>query len=399
VRKARPAVRPGLEALLARSGELRGRRIGLLANQASVDSDLRHAADLLRACDGVKLAALFAPEHGLRGEAQDMEAVESGIDPATGLPVHSLYGSAATTLAPTDEMLAGLDLVICDLPDIGSRYYTFAATLFQLMEKAAESGLPVLVTDRPNPLGGEVLEGPGLEPAFTSFVGRVSAPVRHGLTMGELARLYNEDHAAGSDLTVVPMQGWRRRQLGPETGLPWVPPSPNMPTFATALVYPGGCLLEGTNLSEGRGTTRPFEFAGGPWIDAVALAGGMNDIGRPGVRFRPHWFRPVAQKWKGETCGGVQVHVTDPETLRSFGVYVELVAAMRRQDPDRFQWRTEAYEFESQRPAIDLLAGSDRLRKDLERGRAVAEMEVEWHAEAERFRVRRRDVLLYPEED
>jgi uncharacterized protein YbbC (DUF1343 family) len=296
-------------------------------------------------------------------------------------------------------MLAGLDLVVCDLPDIGTRYYTFAATLFHLMEKAAGSGLPVLVADRPNPLGGEILEGPGLDTAFTSFVGRVPVPVRHGLTMGELARLFNEDLGLRADLTVVPMEGWRRHQLGPETGLPWVPPSPNMPTFETALVYPGGCLLEGTNLSEGRGTTRPFEFVGAPWIDAVALADEMNGLRRSGVKFRAHWFRPVEQKWKGQTCAGVQVHVTDPRSLRSFGVYVELLAALRRQEPERFAWRREPYEFESSRPAIDLLAGSHRLREDLERGRPVAEMEAEWRAEAQEFQVRRRDILLYPEEE
>jgi uncharacterized protein YbbC (DUF1343 family) len=391
-------VRPGLEVLLSRPLELKGRRLGLLANQASVDRSLRHAADLLTACQHVRLVALFAPEHGIRGEAQDMEPVASGTDPATGLPVHSLYGATADTLAPTEEMLAGLDLLICDLQDVGARYYTFAATLFHVLDAAAARGLPVLVADRPNPLGGEVLEGPVLVPGFESFVGGIPVPIRHGLTIGELARLYDEERHVGVDLRVIRMERWRRRMLGPETGLPWIAPSPNMPTPETAVVYPGACLVEGTNLSEGRGTTRPFELIGAPWLDAVALADEMNRLERPGVKFRPHWFRPVAQKWAGETCAGVQVHVTDPRSFRSFGSYVALLAAIRRQAPERFRWRTESYEFEGARMAIDLLAGSDRLRRDLEEGRPLAEMERDWQGEAESFQERRRAVLLYPEE-
>ncbi len=371
--------------------------MGLLANQASVDTRLRHAADALGALPGVRLAALFGPEHGLRGEAQDMEATRSGTDPATGLPVHSLYGESAASLAPDGAMLEGLDVVVCDLPDIGTRYYTFAATLFLMMEQAAARGIQVVVADRPNPLGGRVMEGPGLADGFRSFVGPLDVPVRHGMTLGELARLFQAERRLDVDLEIVLAEGWDRGDDGAATGLPWVPPSPNMPTLDTARVYPGGCLVEGTNLSEGRGTTRPFEQVGAPWLDAPALADTMNRMRLPGLRLRPHWFRPVAQKWQGRTCAGVQVHMDEPHRVRSFAAYVALLAACRAQDPARFAWRTEPYEFESDRLAIDLLAGSPQLRADLEADRPLAEMERDWDTAVAAFARRRRPHLLYPE--
>lgn len=389
-------VLPGLETLLAGDGGLlRGRRLGLLANQASVDRRLRHAADLLAGAGD--LVALFGPEHGLRGEAQDMESTASGIDPGTGLPVHSLYGASAATLAPSAGMLEGLDVLVCDLQDVGTRYYTFAATLFHVLESAAGTGLTVVVTDRPNPLGGMIVEGPGLAAGFESFVGRLDVPVRHGMTMGEMALLFRRRAGLDVDLQVVPMEGWRRDMLWADSRLPWVPPSPNMPTVETATIYPGGCLVEGTHLSEGRGTTHPFEFVGAPWIDAEALARSLEGANHPGLAFRPHWFRPLAQKWQRETCAGVQVHIHNAAEVRSFAAYVELLAAARCQDPGRFAWRTEAYEFETRHPAIDLLAGSDRLRRDIEAGRAVADMAAEWEAGAALFSEARRDLLLYPE--
>jgi len=393
---ARSAVRPGLEVLLSDSLQLvQGRRVGLVANPASVTRDLAHAADLLQARPGVRLVTLFGPEHGLRGEAQDMEAVPGGTDPGTGLPIHSLYGSSAATLAPETEMLDGLDLLLVDLPDVGARYYTFAATLSYVMERAATRRLPVIVLDRPNPLGGTVVEGPLVEPGFESFVGRFPIPVRHGLTMGELALLFNQEFGLGADVQIVRMEGWTRNMTWEDSGLPWVPPSPNMPTPETAHVYPGGCLVEGTNLSEGRGTTRPFEFIGAPWLDAPALAATLNEQHLPGLLFRPHWFRPVAQKWAGRNCAGVQAHITDRREVRSFAAYVALLAAARRQAPEAFAWRQDAYEFESRHPAIDLLAGSSRLRHDLESERPVRDMEEEWRRAAEGFEPARQHVLLY----
>lgn len=392
--RTQQTVTTGLEMLLeCDQGLLAGRRVGLLANQASICSGLVHAADLLGgACD---LVALFGPEHGLRGEAQDMEATRSGRDPGTGLPVHSLYGSTAATLAPSPEMLAGLDVLVCDLQDMGARYYTFAATLFHVMERASGSGLALVVTDRPNPLGGEILEGPGLHPDYHSFVGRLDVPVRHGLTMGELATLFHRRAGLDLDLRVIPMAGWRREMLWRDTGLPWVAPSPNMPTPETASIYPGACLVEGTTLSEGRGTTRPFECVGAPWVDAVALADTLNRLEHPGLRFRAHWFRPVAQKWMGETCAGVQVHVTSRRAVRSFAAYVDLLAAIRSQAPGKFSWRTEAYEFETRHPALDLLAGSADLRVALEEGQWSSDMTQGWERAAADFTQERQPVLIY----
>jgi uncharacterized protein YbbC (DUF1343 family) len=391
-----PEVVPGLEELLSsRDDLLRHRRIALLANQASVDRQLHHAADLLAAAGD--LVTLFGPEHGLRGEAQDMESTTSGTDPGTGLPVHSLYGATADTLAPSAQMLAGLDVLVCDLQDVGSRYYTFAATLLHVLDSVAGTDLTVVVTDRPNPLGGMILEGPGLDEGYESFVGRLDVPVRHGLTMGEMALLYRRRAGLDVDLQVIPMQGWRRDMLWQDCRLPWVLPSPNMPTYDTATIYPGGCLVEGTHLSEGRGTTRPFEFVGAPWLDAEALAGTLNRHAHPGLSFRPHWFRPLAQKCRGETCAGVQVHIEDAAAVRSFAAYVDLIIAARAQDAEKFSWRTEAYEFETRHPAIDLLAGSERLRRDIEAGRELDEMVSQWAARAEPFLNERRDLLLYPE--
>ncbi len=389
------AVQTGLERLVAdRAGLVQGRRIGLLANQASVSATLQHAIDLLQPAG---LVALFGPEHGLRGEAQDMESSASGRDNDSGLPVHSLYGCDAGSLRPAPESLADLDVVVCDLQDVGARYYTFAATLFHVMEAAAEAGVQVVVADRPNPLGGMVVEGPGLDDGYASFVGRLDVPVRHGLTMGEMAGLFRSRSGLDLDLQVVPMAGWRRDMSWGETGLPWVAPSPNMPTLRTATVYPGACLVEGTVLSEGRGTTRPFEFTGAPWLRAAELAAAMNRLQHPGLVWRAHWFKPVAQKWAGRVCAGVQAHVAHPPAVRSFAAYVDLLSAMRRQDPERFAWRREAYEFVTDIPAIDLLAGSARLRTALEGGGSAADLQAEWEAGVERFRGDRRAFLLYAE--
>lgn len=374
-----------------------GARVGLLSHPASIDAEGRHAVDLLVARDDLRVERLFAPEHGLRGEAQDMEAVAEQHDPATGIAIASLYGADAASLRPKPEDLSGIDAVVCDLQDVGARYYTFVYTIAYVMEAARDAGLPVVVLDRPNPLGGLAADGPVLRPGWESFVGRYPIAVRHGLTPAELAKLFNDAFGIGCDLRVVPMAGWRRALRYDATGLPWVAPSPNMPTLATALVYPGGCLVEGTNLSEARGTTRPFELAGAPWLDGAALAERLRREALPGCMFRATTFRPEFQKHAGRSCGGIQVHVTDAGAFRPFETYLAVLREARALDPASFDWRRSVYEFESDRLAIDLLLGRPDLRPMIEGGAAVAEMEAAWRHDLEAFRMLRRRYLIYPD--
>ncbi len=376
---------------------LRGRRLGLVCHPASVDSRLRHAADLFAAA-GVTLAALFGPEHGFDGQAQDLIGVGDcdGDGAAGGVRVHSLYGDTVESLRPTAEQLDGLDTLVIDLQDIGSRYYTFQATMLYCLEAAAENGLTVVVLDRPNPIGGAV-EGPTLSPGFESFVGPHPVTIRHGLMMGELAALYAAERGIAVDLEVFPCDGWRRGTYFAGTGLPWVLPSPNMPTPETAVVYPGQCLLEGTNLSEGRGTTRPFELCGAPWIDPRELARRLAAEELPGVAFRPARFRPTFQKFAGLDCGGVQLHVTGRESFRPVRTGLAMLAALRDLSGPRFAWRTETYEFVSDRPAIDLLFGSDRERLALDAGVPWREIAAAWEPEEAAFAERRRPFLHYPD--
>jgi uncharacterized protein YbbC (DUF1343 family) len=385
-------VRSGLDVLRARPRLLAGRRVGLLCHPASVTHDLIHARHVVQDLPGVELRALFAPEHGWSGAAQDHAHIPAERDRRTRLVIRSLYG---TRLAPAPEWLEGLDAVVVDLQDVGARYYTFAWTMTLTMQVAARAGVPVVVLDRPNPLGGERLEGNWPDPHEPSFVGLHPLPIRHGMTIGELAAYHNETQGFGCDLTVVPMLGWRRRMLWPDTGLPWVAPSPNMPTPDTALVYPGGCLLEGTNLSEGRGTTRPFELVGAPYLDGERLAAALGRRGLPGVRFRAAGFEPAFHKWKGRRCGGVQVHVTDPARFRSFATYLHLIAEARRQGGPRFRWRRPPYEFQWRRWPIDVLCGNDRIRRAIERGVPIARMERSWGPALSRFAAARRPYLMY----
>lgn len=388
-----PPVRSGLDVLATRlSRALAGKRVGLLSHPASVTRDLVHATAVLRGLPRVRLAALFAPEHGLVGAAQDHAHIGPERDRASGLPIWSLYGAR---LSPEPRWLRGLDALVVDLQDVGSRYYTFAWTLTLAMQAAAKVDLPVVVLDRPNPLGGVQLEGNWSDPRFASFVGLYPLPVRHGLTIAEHAAYMNETHGLGCDLTVIPMQGWRREMSWADTGLPWVAPSPNMPTTDTALVYPGGCLLEGTNLSEGRGTTRPFELVGAPYLDGHRLAGALERRGLPGVRFRAVGFEPAFHKWRGRRCGGVQVHVTDARRFRSFATYVALIAEARRQGGAAFRWKRPPYEFQWRRLPFDLIAGGDQLRLAIERGVALARMEASWRPPLARFAAARRRFLLY----
>jgi len=389
-------VRTGLDVLLrSRGGPLRGRRVGLICNPTSVDVRLRHAADLLHALPGVALAALFGPEHGVRGDAQYMAAVAGGTDAATGLPVHSLYGATRESLQPTPAQLDGLDLLCFDIQDVGSRYYTYQATMLLCMEAAARAGIGFVVLDRPNPIGGLAVEGPALRPGFESFCGLHDLAPRHGMTVGELATLFAAERELELELTVVPCQGWRRRQAFGATGLPWVLPSPNMPTPATALVYPGMCLLEGTNLSEGRGTTRPFELFGAPWLDPGRLAAALSAERLPGIRFRPASFTPTWDKHAGERCHGVELHVLDAEAFRPFRTGLACVQQAREQAPHRFRWRTETYEFVDGVPAFDLLCGSARERNGLEAGRSLAELARGYAGEERAFARRRRPFLAY----
>ena len=282
-----------------------------------------------------------------------------------------------------------------DLQDVGARYYTFVWTMALAMRAAAPSGLPVIVLDRPNPLGGERLEGNLPDPRFASFVGLYPLPTRHGMTIGELASYLNDTHGLGCDLTVVPMLGWRRAMRWEDTGLPWVAPSPNMPTPDTARVYPGGCLVEGTNLSEGRGTTRPFEWVGAPFLDGERLERALTRRRLPGARFRAIGFEPAFHKWKGERCGGVQVHVTDPDRFRPVATYLAIIAEARRQSPRRFRWRKPPYEFERRKLPIDLLGGGPSMRVAIERGAPLARLEASWSRDLARFIRARRPFLLY----
>ncbi len=391
-----PVVLSGLEVLARRRfAPLRGLRVGLVCNPTAVDRRLRHAADVLSAAPGVRLAALFGPEHGVRGDIQYMSAVGDDRDPVTGLPVHSLYGSAPESLRPGRSQLAGLDALCFDVQDVGTRYYTYQATMMLCMEAAAAAGLRFVVLDRPDPIGGREVEGPALRPGFESFCGMHDLAVRHGMTVGELAELFRAERGLDLDLEVVPCEGWRRRQGFHDTGLPWILPSPNMPTPETALVYPGMCLLEGTNLSEGRGTTRPFHLFGAPWLDARQLAHDLEAERLPGVRFRAAGFTPTWDKHAGRLCHGVELHVHDPEAFRPFRTGLACVAVARAQDPDRFAWRTDPYEFVSDVPAFDLLCGSDRERRAIEAGDGWKELARAFAGEERAFGKRRARFLRY----
>jgi uncharacterized protein YbbC (DUF1343 family) len=392
-----PQVQTGLDLLVAqRFAPLRGKRVGLVTHPAAVDSQLRSAVDLFASAEGVQLVAIFGPEHGLHGQAQDLISVSGEEAKAVPAAVFSLYGTTAESLRPTAEQLRGIDVLVIDLQDIGSRYYTFQATMRYCLEVALPLGILVMVLDRPNPLGGVVIEGPALRAGFASFVGAHDLSIRHGLTVGELAMLYQQELKLGpGELRVLTCENWKRRDYFDATGLPWVLPSPNMPTLDTAIVYPGQCLIEGTNLSEGRGTTRPFEICGAPWLDANKLARKMNSEKLAGVTFRPAWFRPTFQKHAGKDCGGVQLHVTDRSAYQSVRTSLALLCAMRELSSDQFAWRTEVYEFVRIPIAIDLLFGSDRERKLIEAGRPWREVAASWEQEEQAFEHRRHSAWLY----
>jgi uncharacterized protein YbbC (DUF1343 family) len=373
-------VRTGLDRLATHpklGAELRASRVGLLAHPASVDRRFFHAHRILDAL-GVRVTLLLGPEHGYGGEAQDLIGVSDARD-AQGTPIRSLYGSRFEDLAPSPEDLERIDLLVIDLQDVGARYYTFVWTAVIAMRACAKAGVRVLVLDRPNPLGGDVgrIEGRRQSRAFCSFVGLEPVPVRHSMTLGEIVAWRAEAEGVPRELVrVLGVAGLQREELATAWDRPFVAPSPNMPTHATALVYPGGCLVEGTNLSEGRGTTRPFELLGAPWIDGVRLADELHALALPGVRARPVTFQPAFQKHAGSICGGIHVHVTDADAFRPFATYLALITLAHGQDAERFAFRTEMYEFRDDVPAFDLLTGDAEARQRILRGdspRDVAE--------------------------
>lgn len=379
--------------ILFDKGLVKGRRIGLVCNPASIDARFRHAIDRAQSA-GVSIGALFGPQHGIRSDVQEnMIETPHGRDRARRVPVYSLYSE---TREPTDEMLQGLDALVIDLQDVGTRIYTYIYTMAYCLKAAARNGVPVIVCDRPNPIGGTIVEGPMLEKGYESFVGLYPLPMRHGMTIGELARLFNERFALGAKLEVIPMQGWSREMYFDETGLPFVLPSPNIPTVEAEIVYPGTVLFEGINISEGRGTTKPFELAGAPWVtDAEAFARGLNALGLPGVVFRPHAFEPTFHKHAGVLCGGCQIHVADRRTFRSVETGVALAIAFRDADPSAFAWREPPYEYEYTIPPIDILYGSDKLRTGMAAGASARSLADGWVAPVAEFERIRAEYLLY----
>jgi uncharacterized protein YbbC (DUF1343 family) len=374
------------------SGRLRGHTIGLVANPASVDAQLRHAIDRAEAA-GVRVGAIFGPQHGFRSDVQDnMIETPHADDARRRVPVYSLYSD---TREPTAAMLKGLDSLVIELQDVGTRIYTYAYTMANCLRAARTHGLPVIVCDRPNPIGGVAVEGPLLDERFTSFVGQFPIPMRHGMTMGELARLFNDHFGIGAALDVVKMSGWLRAAYFDETGLPWVLPSPNLPTLDSTIVYPGTVLFEGTNVSEGRGTTRPFELIGAPWVEPEAFAARVNARGLPGVHFRPVVFEPTFQKHARIACGGCQLHVTDRAAFRAVATGVVLIEAFRAAGPDRFGWRQPPYEYEHSKMPIDILYGSAGLREGLDRGVRADELIRGWDDQMPAFLKIREKFLMY----
>ena len=385
-------VRLGSDLLLA-SSRLKGARVGIVCNHASLDRGFLHIVDRLAAAPDVTLAAIFGPQHGFRSDVQDnMIETAHADDPARRVPVYSLYSE---TREPTAAMLAGLDFLVIDLQDIGARIYTYIYTMANCLRASARHGVRVIVCDRPNPIGGTDVEGALLVEGFESFVGQFPIPMRHGMTIGELARLFNEHFAIGASLEVVQMEGWRREMYSDATDLPWVMPSPNMPTLDTAIVYPGTVLFEGILISEGRGTTRPFELIGAPWIEAESFARQMNALKLPGAYFRPAVFEPTFQKHAKQTCGGCQIHVTDRQQFQPVLVGVALIAMFHQVDPARFAWRQPPYEYEHDKMPIDILAGSDKLRAQIEAGTSARDIAASWKKDEESFRKLREPYLLY----
>ncbi len=389
-------VKTGLELLIENGHPwLSGARLGLLCNPASVDRNYVHARDRLIQRFPGQLKALYSPQHGFHAEKQD-NMIESDhmTDAATGLPVYSLYGQ---TRIPTPQMMAPIDVLLVDLQDVGTRVYTFIYTLSYCLEAAAASGIRVIVLDRPNPINGRDMEGNVLQPEWASFVGRFPLPMRHAMTIGEIARLFNDHFGGGAALEVVSMRGWLRSMWFKDTGLPWVAPSPNMPTVATAVVYPGQVIWEGTNISEGRGTSLPFEIFGAPFLIPEKILEFIGGPKLPGAVLRPCVFEPTSGKHAGKNCQGFQIHVTAPDLYRPYRTSLSLLQAILHHHKDAFQWKSDPYEYEFEKRAIDLILGCREVRQRISDMESMRSLETSWQNELEDFRSLRRPYLLYPE--
>ncbi|MGQ9815061.1 MAG: exo-beta-N-acetylmuramidase NamZ family protein [Candidatus Roseilinea sp.] len=386
-----PRVLTGIDCELAAGlSSLRGQRVGLLTNPSGVTANLLPTRRVLQDHSACHLAALFSPEHGIDAVVDDAQAVPNATYGPTRIPVYSLYGQ---TVRPTADMLRNLDVIAVDIQDVGARFYTYIWTLSHVLEAAAAADLPVIVFDRPNPIDGVHIAGPSLSPGYASFLGRWPIPLRHGMTIGELARWMNARLNPAANLHIVPMSGWRRDMTWPETGLAWVPPSPGLPTFDAARIYPGTCLVEGTNLSEGRGTPLPFQMIGAPWVDPDTLADALNQAGLPGVCFRPAHFTPLAGKWQGQVCGGVHIHAVEPGAFEPLEVGLTLIATVNRLWPRQFAWLPSSWE--GAHPHFDLLMGNSWARAMLEEGRPVDKIVARAWSEAEPFACERQPFLLY----
>lgn len=387
-------IKLGLEKVLEEGLHLTGAgRVGLVCNQASVNHQLRHAADLLYEHPDIELCALFGPQHGIRGDVQDnMIETAHTVDRETGLPVHSLYSE---TREPTEQMLRDVDVLLFDMQDVGCRIYTFAYTMANCMVAARKFGKKVIVCDRPNPIKGEDVAGNVLEPRQASFVGQFPIPTRHGMTLGELANLFNSHFGIECDLDVIAMEGWERHHWHDETDAPWVMPSPNIPTLDSATVFPGTVHFEGTQISEGRGTTRPFELVGAPYIDPATYARTLNEMNLPGVFFRASIFRPTFQKHAGISCGGVQIHVIDRNAFEPVAAGLRMVKAVYDLYPTEFRWKEPPYEYVYDRNPFDVIAGTSSIRESIEKGHSIEAMEESWKPDLEAFKQVRASYLLY----
>lgn len=383
-------IESGLEHFLREHKNiLRGRRVGLVTHAAAVTPALVSSVDAMLG-QKIKLTALFGPEHGFDGAGADATAIDDARDARTGLPVYSLYGAAK---APRAEMLAAVDALVFDMQDIGARFYTFISTLDYVMCAAEKFGKELIVLDRPNPINGVHIEGPLVDAGLESFISQLPVPIRHALTTGELAQYIAHHFNRDVALTVIPLRGWKRGMWFDETGLPWIPLSPGMPRLETTIPYTGMCLLEGTNISEGRGTPLPFEICGAPWLDGYALAQALNRLALPGVRFRPHAFTPTDSKQRGIKCGGVQIHVTQRNLFRPVYTGLHVLAACRAQNPERFEFLATSWE--GAPPHLDLLMGTARVREGLLAGVRIDELVADWETIATEFRAARAAALLY----
>jgi uncharacterized protein YbbC (DUF1343 family) len=383
------AVRTGLDNVGEHKDLFHGKRVGIIANHTSYNSQGKHIVDVFRELPDVRVVALFSPEHGLRGTEEAGARVDSETDPVSGLPVHSLYGKINK---PTPAMLADVDVLVFDIQDVGARFYTYLSTMSLAMEAAAETGKRFVVLDRPDPIDGVQIEGPILEPAFATFVGLYPIPVRYGMTVGELAKMVNGQgwlaKGVKADLVVVPMTGWTRRMWYDRTGLSFIKPSPNMPDLETATIYPGLCLLEGTNVSEGRGTTMPFRQFGAPWLDADKLCTRLNELHLPGISFATTTFTPTSSKYKDQLCRGIKLSVTDRNKLEPFRTGVEIINAIYALHKDKLEWRAAHF---------NRLCGTDAIRRSILAGSSLEELRDHWQAECKTFQPARIRYLLYSE--